>query len=81
MPGGSVAATSARATASAGWRAKLVTSHVLHHSFGTDLIRSGTDIVTVAELLGHASLDSTRIYTLPTEDDLDAAINRLTVDH
>jgi site-specific recombinase XerD len=35
---------------------------------------------TVAELLGHASLDSTRIYTLPTDEGLDAAIARLTVD-
>lgn len=57
-----------------------VTPHVLRHSFGTDLVRAGTDLVTVAELLGHASLDSTRVYTLPTEDDLDAAVARLTVD-
>jgi len=57
-----------------------VTPHVLRHTFATDLARAGTDLVTVAELLGHASLDSTRIYTLPTEDDLDAAIARLTVD-
>jgi len=57
-----------------------VTPHVLRHSFATDLIRAGTDLVTVAELLGHASLDSTRIYTLPAEDDLDNAIARLTVD-
>lgn len=58
----------------------VVTPHVLRHTFGTDLVRGGTDLVTVAELLGHASLDSTRIYTLPTEDDLDAAVDRLTVD-
>jgi site-specific recombinase XerD len=57
-----------------------VTPHVLRHTFATDLTRAGTDLVTVAELLGHASLDSTRIYTLPTEDDLDHAIDRLTVD-
>jgi integrase/recombinase XerC len=44
------------------------------------LIRAGIDVVIIAGLLGHASLDSTRIYTLPTDDDLDAAINRLTVD-
>ena len=37
-----------------------VTPHVLRYSFATDLIRAGTG---VAELLGHASLDSTRIYT------------------
>jgi integrase/recombinase XerC len=60
--------------------ADLVTPHVLRHSFVKDLVRSGTDLVTVAELLGHASLDSTRSYTLPTEDDLDAAVARLTVD-
>jgi len=42
-----------------------VTPHVLRQSFGTDLVRAGTDLVTVAELLGHASLDSTRIYALP----------------
>ena len=57
-----------------------VTPHVLRHTFATDLIRAGTDVVTVAELLGHASLDSTRVYTLPTEDDLYDAIARLTVD-
>jgi len=50
------------------------------NTFATDLTRAGTDLVTAAELLGHASLDSTRIYTLPTEDDLDDAIARLTVD-
>ena len=66
--------------AAAAGLADLVTPHVLRHTFGTDLIRSGTDVVTVAELLGHASLDSTRIYTLPTDDDLDAAVNRLTID-
>jgi integrase/recombinase XerC len=63
-----------------GGLADLVTPHVLRHSFATDLIRAGTDVVTVAELLGHASLDSTRIYTLPSDDDLNTAIGRLTVD-
>lgn len=52
---------------------------MLRHSFAIELIRTGTDIVTVAELLGRASLDSTRIYTRPTDDDLEAAIARLTV--
>jgi site-specific recombinase XerD len=75
---GAIAAASASPTWSP--RTCCVTPHVLRHQFGTDLIRAGVDVVTVAELLGHASLDSTRIYTLPTEDDLDAAIAKLTID-
>lgn len=35
--------------------------HTLRHTFGTQLIRNGVDIVTVADLMGHAKLDSTRI--------------------
>lgn len=34
--------------------------HVLRHTFATQLVRAGTDMVTVAELLGHARLDTTR---------------------
>ena len=33
-----------------------VTSHVLRHTFGTELTRLGVDLVTVAELMGYASL-------------------------
>ena len=40
-----------------------VTSHVLRHTFGTELTRSGVDIAIVAELMGHASLETTRLYT------------------
>jgi Phage integrase family len=40
-----------------------VTSHILRHTFGTELTRSGVDLVTVAELMGHASLETTRLYT------------------
>ena len=36
-----------------------MTSHVLRHTFGTELTRSGVDLVTVAELMGHASLETT----------------------
>jgi integrase len=32
---------------------------------GTELTRRGVDIVTVAELMGHASLETTRLYTNP----------------
>lgn len=56
------------------------TAHTLRHTFADDLLRSGATLPEVAELLGHASLDSTRIYTLPTEDDLAAAVDRQHVD-
>ncbi|TYB71213.1 site-specific integrase [Nonomuraea sp. PA05] len=55
------------------------TSHVLRHTLGTKLAREGEDVVTIAELLGH-SLETARRYTLPTDADRQAAIDKLTVD-
>jgi len=57
-----------------------VTSHILRHTFGTELTRSGVDIVTVAELMGHASLETTRLYTRPSAADMQRAVDLLSAD-
>jgi integrase/recombinase XerC len=54
--------------------------HTLRHSFATDMLRGGADIALVSELLGHATLEATRIYTLPTSADRERAVQLLHTD-
>jgi site-specific recombinase XerD len=51
-----------------------LSAHVLRHTCVTNLIRSGADVVLVAEIAGHRRLDTTRRYSLPSEADRDAAV-------
>lgn len=53
-----------------------ITPHTLRHTFATHLVKGGADLRAVQEMLGHASIDTTQIYTTLAEEHLHAAHKR-----
>lgn len=54
-----------------------VSPHTLRHCFCKELLSKGVDIVTVANLAGHSNINTTAIYTQPTEEDRISALEKL----
>ena len=44
--------------------------HMVRHTFATDMLNSGADLMTVKELLGHENIDTTSIYTHVTDEQI-----------
>jgi integrase/recombinase XerC len=55
-----------------------LTPHICRHTFAKNLVNSGVSLEKVAALLGHSSLNTTRMYITPSEYDLELAVENLT---
>jgi site-specific recombinase XerD len=54
-----------------------VTPHTLRHTFGKNLVDTGVSLDRAAQLLGHESVDTTRIYTTPSQQDLQREVEKI----
>ena len=53
-----------------------VSPHMLRHTFATEMLNNGADLVSVKELLGHESLNTTSIYTHVSDDKIREIYNK-----
>jgi site-specific recombinase XerD len=58
-----------------------VSPHTLRHTFGKSALDAGVDLVTVSRLMGHERLETTAIYTTPSAQDLEKAVEKLEADY
>ena len=54
-----------------------VTPHTLRHTFGKNLVDAGVSLGRVAQLLAHERVDTTRVYTTPSEQDLQRQVEKV----
>ena len=56
---------------------KPITPHKLRHTYATNLLNAGAELVDIQALLGHVNLATTQIYTHVDQDRMAAVVNKL----